>query len=216
MATETLNRESQAGTDPRLTSWDGGSEISLHLALRRPAMDCVETELMDRDVRRRRPRAAGRLSLTVTTESAYRQPIAKAFAAGINDRLGCSNDLRQRMRTALQEAIMNAEMHGNLGLASQYRGSLQELAVSHDVIEELLDRPAVAHSAIGIDAIWNAKMLQIMVRDSGKGFARSKPETSEALQSERGHGRGLLLLEAFCDRVAVVNGGKTVKMVLRR
>jgi anti-sigma regulatory factor (Ser/Thr protein kinase) len=215
MAAGTSKREPRAGEDPRSTNWDGGSELSLHLALRRPAMDCVETELLDRNVWRRRPRAANRLSLTVTTRSTYRQPIAKAFAAGINDRVGCSKDLYQRMRTALQEAIMNAVMHGNLGLASQFRGNLQGLAASHAVIEELLDRPAVARSVIGVDATWNAATLQIVVRDSGKGFTRNRSETPEALRSERCHGRGLLLLDTFCDRVAVVNGGTTVKMTFR-
>jgi anti-sigma regulatory factor (Ser/Thr protein kinase) len=215
MATGTLNRESQTGDDPRLTSWDGGSELSLHLALRRPATDCVETDLMDHGAWPR-PRATHRLSLTVTTRSTYQQPIAKAFAAAINDRLSCSKDLHQRIHTALQEAIMNALMHGNLGLESQFRGNLQELAASHDVIEELLDRPAVARSAIAVDAIWNAQMLHILVRDSGKGFARNRSKTPEALQSELCHGRGLLLLDAFCDRVVLLNDGNTIKLAFRR
>jgi anti-sigma regulatory factor (Ser/Thr protein kinase) len=209
MATAILNRES------RLTSWDGGSELSLHLALRQPATDCVEAEL-DHGVWRRRPRAINRLSLTVTTRSTYRQPIAKAFAAALADRLRCSPDLRQRIHTVIQEAMMNALMHGNLGLELQLREDLQGLAASHAVIEELLNRPAVAYSTIGVDAIWNTQMLHIMVRDSGKGYSRGRSEAPDALPSERRHGRGLLILDTFCDRVSVVNGGTTVKLEFRR
>jgi anti-sigma regulatory factor (Ser/Thr protein kinase) len=215
MMTETVNRESQAEEGPRSTSWDGGSELSLHLALRRPASDCVEADLIDHGAWPR-PRANHRLSLTVTTQSTYRQPIAKAFAAAINDRLGCSKDLHQRIHTALQEAIMNALIHGNLGLEPQFRGNLQGLTRSQAVIEELLDRPAVARSPIRVDAIWNATTLHVLVRDSGKGFAPNRPYAPEALRSELCHGRGLLLIEAFCDRVVLLNDGSTIKLAFRR
>ena len=215
MGTSTLTPASRTVEAPQLTSWDGGSEISLHLALRRPASDCVEADLMDYGARRR-PRTADRLSLMVTTQSTYRQPIAKAFAAAICDRLGCSKDLHQRIHTTLHEAIMNALMHGNLGLEPEFRGDLQRLAKSHDVIEELLDRPDVARRPVCVDAIWNAERLHITVRDTGKGFVRDKSAAPEALHGEHSHGRGLLLIEAFCDRVVLLNDGNTIKLAFRR
>jgi anti-sigma regulatory factor (Ser/Thr protein kinase) len=215
MATVVESGKPRAGEDLRFTSWDGGSELSLHLALGSPATDCIEAGPIDQGAWCARHRATRRLSLTVTTQSAYRQPIAKAFAAAIQARLCCSRDLHQRIHTALQEAVTNAMLHGNLGLGSQPNESMEGFAASHAAIGALFECPAIARRAIRIDAIWNTTMLHIMVRDCGKGFAENRLELSERLQNERHHGRGLLILDAFCDRVALLDGGTTIKMAFR-
>ena len=157
------------GDDPRFTCWDGASETSLGLALREPACECVEAELIEHGVRRACSRAADRrLSLTLTTRSTYRHPVSKVFSEAVKARLNFSRMLHDRFHTALQEAVMNAMYHGNLGLHSGLRDGLHGVAASHAAIEELLDRPAVASRAIRIDAIWNATTLCVVVRDGGE------------------------------------------------
>jgi anti-sigma regulatory factor (Ser/Thr protein kinase) len=206
-----------AGADPRFTCWDGVSETSLGRALRQPATECIEAELMEHAVRSARHRAARqRLSLTMTTRSVYRHPVSKVFTEAMEARLHFPPDLHQRFQTALQEALMNAMFHGNLGLNSRLRDGLDGLAASHAAIESMLGRPAIARRAIRVDAVWNATMLSIMVRDSGEGFARSEPKPAERPRGEKHHGRGLFILEAFCDRVALLHGGTTIKLVFRR
>jgi anti-sigma regulatory factor (Ser/Thr protein kinase) len=206
----------RAGEDPRFTCWDGLSESSLGRALREPATECVEAALMEHGVRRTRQGATRpRLSLTITTRSAYRYPVTKVFTEAMQARLHFLRDLRGRFRTALQEAVMNAMVHGNLGLDSQLRNGPDGLAASHAVIESLLARPAVARRAIRVDAIWNTTMLSVMVRDNGSGFARSELELSAAPPSDKHHGRGLFILETFCDRVALLHGGSTIRLGFR-
>jgi anti-sigma regulatory factor (Ser/Thr protein kinase) len=132
------------------------------------------------------------------------------FSEAVNARLGLPRDLHDRLRTALQEAVMNAMYHGNLGLHSGLRDGLNGIAEAHATIELLLRRPAIARRPIRVDAIWNATVLRVTVRDDGEGF--TKPELSEHPRREGHHGRGLLVLDAFCDRVAVTRGGTTVKL----
>jgi anti-sigma regulatory factor (Ser/Thr protein kinase) len=151
----------------------------------------------------------------MTTRSAYRHPVTKVFTEAMQARLHFSRDLRGRFRTALQEAVMNAMVHGNLGLDSQLRDGLVGLTSSHAVIESLLARPAVARRVIRVDAIWNTTMLSVMVRDNGSGFARTGPELSAPPPSEKHHGRGLFILETFCDRVALLHGGTTIRLGFR-
>jgi anti-sigma regulatory factor (Ser/Thr protein kinase) len=216
MDTAPKSCETRAGEDPGFTCWDGVSESSLGRALREPATECVEAELMEHGVRRTRQAATRpRLSLTMTTRSAYRHPVTKVFTEAMQARLHFSRDFRGRFRTALQEAVMNAMVHGNLGLDSQLRDGLVGVAASHAVIESLLARPAVARRAIRVDAIWNTTMLSVMVRDNGSGFARSESELPAAAPSEKHHGRGLFILETFCDRVALLHGGTTIKLGFR-
>lgn len=203
---------------PDLTCWDGVSASSLSTALSPPVTGCVEVDLLDqfaRGVRGRRN--LGRLSLTITTRSAYRQPVVKAFVDAMASRLSLSEDLCARIRTAIQEAVMNAVLHGNLGVGSGGRDSFEGLMRTHATIESMLAVSASARSVISVDATWTSKVLHVRIRDGGEGFERSglalNREAGDA--GPRASGRGLSILEAVCDCVALLDGGRTTKLGFR-
>jgi anti-sigma regulatory factor (Ser/Thr protein kinase) len=211
-------REGAAREQPDVACWDGVSERSLAFALIPPATDCVEADLADRRGGRAACKAScRRLGLTVTTRSAYRHPVARAFVEAIATRLNFPRDLRERVETAVQESVMNAMLHGNLELGSGLRDSLEGLATSHELIEALLELPQVGCSTIRLDAIWNPTTLHVMIRDSGAGFKRTESRSPGPAQAEgdRGGGRGLAILEMFCDRVVLLCGGTTIKLGFR-
>jgi anti-sigma regulatory factor (Ser/Thr protein kinase) len=218
MACATELRQGVAREQRDVACWDGVSERSLAFALIPPTTDCVEVDLADRRSGRAvRKMSCGRLGLTVTTRSAYRHSVAKAFVEAIAARLSFPRDLRERIHTAVQEAVMNAMLHGNLELGSGLRDSLEGLAASHELIEALLELPEVARSTIRVDAIWNPTMLYVLIRDSGRGFKRTESPSPELWQAggDRGCGRGLAILEMFCDRVALLSGGTAIKLGFR-
>ncbi|KIZ47558.1 hypothetical protein OO17_03745 [Rhodopseudomonas palustris] len=195
--------------------WDGLAETSLALSLLPPARVCVEHHLIVSQKWQSRPRAVCRhLGLVLTTRSAYRCMVAKPFVDAIAERIELSADVRERAHTALQEAVMNAVLHGNLGLDSALRDDLAGMDKTHATIEELLLTPQVALSALRIDAIWNSHHLIIIVRDSGNGFDRKQLPTSEEWMASGhiGSGRGLMILEAFCDRLALLRGGTVIRL----
>ena len=195
--------------------WDGLAETSLALSLSPPVRDCVERDLIDSHRRRVRPRTVCRhLGLVVTARSAYQCPIAKAFVEAISMRIELSHDVHERAHTALQEAVLNAVLHGNLGLDSNSRDDLAGMERTHAEIEKLLLLPQIALSAIRIDAIWNSALLVIMVRDSGAGFDRAQLPTLDewTAAGHIGSGRGFQILEAFCDRLALLRGGTLIKL----
>src|ERR1700759_3583482 len=139
--------EAASGARPGVTRWDGASEESLEAALAPPAMQCVEAGLVDdcrgADIVLTQP-ALGRLGLTVTTRSAYCHSIVKVFVNAMEQRTPLSKDLRVRLYSAVQEALMNAVLHGNLGIDSGMRGSLDGLIAAQDVIESKLGLPEIA------------------------------------------------------------------------
>ncbi|NVN84901.1 MAG: ATP-binding protein [Rhodopseudomonas sp.] len=195
--------------------WNGLAEASLALSLLPPATVCVEQDLIDSCKRWSRPRPVCRhLGLVLTTRSAYRCMVARPFVDAIAERIDLSDDVRERAHTALQEAVMNAVLHGNLELDSALRDDLAGMDKTHDTIEQLLLKPQVALSAIRIDAIWNAAELLIMVRDSGSGFDKKLVPASEewSAAGHIGSGRGFLILEAFCDRLALLRGGTLIRL----
>lgn len=209
-----------ASVAPAVTCWDGVSESSLARALSVPVTECMETALIDGNQYSRlsfRARIDGCLRLAVTTRSAYRHQVVKVFVGAIAARMDLSRDLRERIHTAVQEAMINSVLHGNLAIGSELRDSLEGLTTTHQAIERLLTSPQIARSMIRVEAIWNSTMLYVLVRDSGAGFERSElPSASVWWKAgHHGSGRGLPILEAFCDRIAVLNGGATIKLGFR-
>ena len=200
----------------RLGRWDGVSPSSLSLALSPPVTQCVETGL-EAQLRAQRRRIVGQLSLLVTTKSAYRHSVVRPFIEAIAKRTVIDGDLHERIYTAIQEALMNAVLHGNLQIEMGARESLEGLTKVHASIERLLAQPEIALGMIRVDALWSAKMLYVIIRDSGHGYRKDKlPSSAEREAAGRlSSGRGLSILESICDRVTLIHGGSAIKLGFR-
>ncbi|MGA2292842.1 ATP-binding protein [Bradyrhizobium sp.] len=186
------------------TRWDGASEATLTQSLAAPATACIEAGLLVDDG----PDHAGNgscLSLTVSVRSIYREAIAGAFVRAIDDRLRLSRELRDRIVTALHEALLNAVMHGHLKLEAGLRDTLGGFETAHETIVRQLASQQYAQSRVVIAAQWGAGRLLIAVHDNGVGF---DPDKNRSRQ--RGCGRGLAVVEAFCDSVTHLDGGRTI------
>ncbi len=211
-------REFAGRAAPGFTCWDGASEASLAQALSLPATECMEAALIDGHQYSHlsfRARSDGCLRLAVTTRSAYRHQVVKAFVGAMAVRVDLSCELRERIHTAVQEAMINSVLHGNLAIGSGLRDSLEGLTTAHQAIETLLLSPQIARSMIRVEAIWNSSIVYILVRDSGAGFKRDQLPSSDERRKADHSGRGLAILDAFCDRMALLNGGATIKMGFR-
>jgi anti-sigma regulatory factor (Ser/Thr protein kinase) len=209
-----------AGDAPGFTCWDGVSESSLARALSPPVTECMEVALIDGNQYSRllfRSRTSGCLRLALTTRSAYRHQVVKVFIAAMATRIELSRDLRERAHTAIQEAMMNSVLHGNLAINPGLRDSLEGLVTSHQTIEMLLASPQIARGMIRVEAIWNSSMLYVLVRDGGAGFKGSELPSPSARHAAGyvASGRGLAILQAFCDRIAFLHGGTTIKLGFR-
>lgn len=211
-----IHQNSAVAPAAGFTCWDGYSGDSLASALTAPVTECMEAALIDGHQYSQlvfRPRLQGCLRLAVTTRSAYRHQVAKSFTAALAARLELSEDLRDRIHTTVHEAIMNSILHGNLAVGSTLRNSLEELSVAHRTIDSLLEAPQIARQMIRVEAIWSTRRLYILVRDSGAGFKRGEPKASSDMpDASQRSGRGMAILDAFCDHVSLQNGGSTIKL----
>jgi hypothetical protein len=203
-----------ADVETNTVCWDGATDGSLAEALAVPAHECIERQLLGSHRPRRQRTKCRHLGLVLTTRSAFRYPVAKIFIDAIAARITLADDIHERAHTALQEAVMNAVLHGNLGLGSDLRDDLSGLDQTHRNIEQLLAVPSVGLSAVRVDAIWSSAALMLMVRDSGAGFEKAKLPSAEEWKAagHHGSGRGFLILEAFCDRIALLRGGTLIKL----
>ncbi|NPV23751.1 ATP-binding protein [Bradyrhizobium aeschynomenes] len=207
--------DEQVEADVLVSSWNGVSEETLAAALAQPVRQCIEAVLFEspsNGAEREQPAGDG-LSLVVTTRSAYRHSIVRTFVEALRSRLPLTDDLKIRIHSAAQEALMNAVLHGNLRIDGALRGGLDGLIAAQAIIEARLDAPDIGGAMIRLDAAWTASDVEITVRDSGDGYDCSdvRPAAEDGAS-----GRGLEILQVFSDRVTVLNGGTTVRLEFRR
>ncbi|QDU40891.1 Adenylate cyclase 2 [Maioricimonas rarisocia] len=117
-----------------------------------------------------------------------------------------------RLGIALEEALSNAMIHGNLEVYSQLR--------EHDndayerLIAERCNEVPYCDRRVFISSQFEPDRLIVTVRDEGLGFdAALVPDPTDAENLFRPSGRGLMLIHAFMDSVTHNEMGNEITMV---
>ncbi|MCA9059149.1 MAG: response regulator [Planctomycetaceae bacterium] len=117
-----------------------------------------------------------------------------------------------RVRIALEEALLNACLHGNLGLDSKLRedgGEIFEtLAESRSRLDPWCDR------RVRVSATMTRDKATIVIADEGEGFDPEKlPDPTDPENLLKPHGRGVMMMRLFMDAVTWNDTGNQVTMV---
>jgi len=127
----------------------------------------------------------------------------------------CDEGERVRTGVALQEALTNACLHGNLGVDS----SLREIDHKeyYELARQRMQMLPYSERRIHVTARYSLDAAEFHIRDEGPGFNRaSLPDPTDPTNIERPCGRGLLLMQTFMDEVKYNAVGNEVTMIKRR
>jgi anti-sigma regulatory factor (Ser/Thr protein kinase) len=113
------------------------------------------------------------------------------------------------MGIALQEALLNALLHGNLELTSDELHRAQE--EDPELIRRRAAQPPYRDRRIHIYAEFSADTARFIIRDDGPGFDHAR-HTGMIGPDESEGGRGLVLMRAFMDEVSFSAAGNEVTM----
>jgi anti-sigma regulatory factor (Ser/Thr protein kinase) len=119
-----------------------------------------------------------------------------------------------RIGVALEEALLNAILHGNLELNSALRedGDAPFLALA----EERRRQAPYRDRRVAVSARLTRAELAFVIRDEGPGFdLTSLPDPTDPANLERPSGRGLLLIRTFMDEVRHNACGNEITLVYR-
>jgi YesN/AraC family two-component response regulator len=132
----------------------------------------------------------------------------------------CDTTGRMHAAIAIEEALLNAVLLGNLEMtrqeAQEARSKLRQGMVSELVKQRSLQSP-YNERFTRVRADISVNEATFVIRDEGKGFDtsavpdRHDPDTLEHLE-----GRGLVLMKNFMDEVRFNETGNEVTMVMRR
>ncbi|MBI5164851.1 MAG: ATP-binding protein [Magnetospirillum sp.] len=154
---------------------------------------------------------AGGLVLSLTTRTAYRLDVTRLIADGARRRFHLSEAVAGRLEQALGEAVANAVVHGNLGLSSEFRQSVNGLARFGQLLSERLDDPVLCGRRVEIAVQPGHGALVATVTDQGAGFDAAHLAQHGAAAGGK-CGRGFVLMKSVADRVAFEDGGRRVRL----
>ena len=110
------------------------------------------------------------------------------------------------MELALQEAISNAVIHGNLSVQSLEDPSLSALARFSSEIEERLADPELANRRLKVAVQLGEGGTTVDVIDQGPGF------TPGARKSSVASGRGISLIESIVSAWELLDDGRRIRL----
>jgi CheY-like chemotaxis protein/anti-sigma regulatory factor (Ser/Thr protein kinase) len=113
---------------------------------------------------------------------------------------------------ALHEALTNAILHGNLELDSSLRETEEKRY--YEIAQQRRGQPPYCERRVSIQATLTHDEATFVIRDQGKGFDPSTlPDPTDPANLGRVSGRGLILIQAFMDRVYHNEVGNEITMV---
>ena len=128
----------------------------------------------------------GPLVFTIPSDLAASRDVHKAIMNRV-EALRYGEQSSFAIRLALEEGLMNAIRHGNKNDPKK---------------------------SVRVEAKITPRSTQITIEDQGKGFDRGDvPDPCATENLLKCSGRGILLMEAYMDKVQFTRGGRRVKMV---
>lgn len=127
----------------------------------------------------------------------------------------CRRPDRVRVAVAIEEALVNAIVHGNLEIPSELRDRGDDSY--EESIASRIRRPPYQERGVRLTAAFTAEEATILIQDEGPGFdPEDVPDPTDPENLVKPYGRGLLLMRTFMDDVRYNDAGNEVTMVKRR
>ena len=119
---------------------------------------------------------------------------------------------RVRMCVAVEHAIQNAMVRGNLEISRD-----EYPVLNPNIVDEKSQLPEFADRRVYFRVSVTHDQVDFVIKDQGPGFDTTAIPAAENPDSFKdGMGRGLVLMQAFMDEVIFDNGGREVRMMKRR
>ena len=123
-----------------------------------------------------------------------------------------SHNNRVQMTVALEHALHNAMIRGNLELSRE-----QMPVPNPSVINERRQQPPFCDRKVYFRCLVTPDKAEFTIRDEGPGFDTSQvPSASDPASFRDGSGRGLVLIKAFMDEVEFDSSGREIRMTKMR
>jgi hypothetical protein len=151
----------------------------------------------------------GGLALVVSTVTAFSCDLTRLLCQSVATRVGLSQEQLVDMEIAIQEAIANGLVHGNLGIDSSRRASIDTFDEHCRLTEERLAAPEYGQRRIFLFVRWDNKCVEFTIKDEGDGY-------DACMTDVRYSGRGLKLITDLAESVSSDDNGRSITLRFSR
>ena len=158
----------------------------------------------------------GGLAVTLTTASAWALDLSVLLAKALRFRWPELGEKKLELaELCLAESICNAIIHGNLGVESGMRSSMDGLRLFREQVAERLQDSARAQRRIDVAVVPQPQgsHLEITVSDQGGGFDINR-HLSARIDGTGKSGRGIPLIRQMSKLVTGCDGGRTLVIII--
>ena len=121
---------------------------------------------------------------------------------------------RTRIGVALEEALSNAIIHGNLELSSELKDADEK--VFQALLDQRRNQPPYCLRKVSLEISLTPKEARFVIADEGPGFHPDcLPDPTHPANLEKCSGRGVLLMRTFMDEVQYNEKGNQVTLIKR-
>ncbi|MDG2207196.1 MAG: response regulator [Pirellulales bacterium] len=127
----------------------------------------------------------------------------------------CDESEQIRFGVALEEALINAMIHGNLEIDSSIKEN--DPAQFDAMVQQRCNELPYKERKIEVEVELSAEQIVVTIGDHGQGFdPTTLPDPTEPENLEKVSGRGVLLMRSFMDEVQFNDAGNRVTMIKRK
>lgn len=127
----------------------------------------------------------------------------------------CDESEQIRFGVALEEALINAMIHGNLEIDSSIKEN--DPAQFDAMVQQRCNELPYKERKIEVEVELSAEQIVVTIGDHGQGFdPATLPDPTEPENLEKVSGRGVLLMRSFMDEVQFNDAGNRVTMIKRK
>jgi CheY-like chemotaxis protein len=158
-------------------------------------------------------------TFSLENDTALIDPIVELVQQVITSLGLCDTTGKLRTGMALQQALTNAIVHGNLELTTEQVLESREAMMtgrSRGPIVERQNMPPYRDRRVFVDVRIDRNEARFVVRDEGRGFDLSQFRHDGNGDSELKRGRGIRLMRMFMDELTYNEQGNEVTMLKRR
>lgn len=152
---------------------------------------------------------------TIPSDLQYTLPLIDLLTDKITKVPICNESDLINIRFALDEALVNAIVHGNLEIDSSIKGaSLDKMLEFNRIVKERTETLPYSERKVIISRRLTKKYVIFTIEDQGNGFDwRVMPESLNDMEILSSHGRGLFLIRAFMTRVEFNDQGNRITLI---
>lgn len=127
----------------------------------------------------------------------------------------CTRSRAPRIGVAIEEAVINAMVHGNLEVSSELREDSYERY--ERLVAERMQMSPYSDRRLNVSVHLTRQRCLVSIHDEGPGFNQAElRDPTDPQNVARVSGRGILLMRTFLDEVRYNDRGNTVSLVIAR